>query len=85
MRAAYGFDDIRQNESLVYDAEKLVLELFEALIPGRYLVDYFPILRYVPSWVPGAGFKKKFRDMANMNFKLRFTPFEEAKRDRVST
>ncbi|RXW19105.1 hypothetical protein EST38_g6749 [Candolleomyces aberdarensis] len=81
MRTAYGFDDIRQNESLIHNAEKLILELFEAATPGRYLVDYFPILQYVPSWLPGAGFKKKFNDMAHLNFKIRFPPFEEAKCD----
>jgi hypothetical protein len=85
MRTAYGFDDIRQNESLVHDAEKLVMELFEATVPGRYLLDYLPVLRFVPSWLPGAGFKKKFRDIAHMNANLRDPPFEEAKRDIVST
>jgi len=25
---------------------------------GAYLVDTMPILRYIPSWVPGAGFQK---------------------------
>ena len=85
MRTAYGFDDIRQNESLIHNAEELILELSEAVIPGRYLVDYFPILRYVPSWFPGAGFKNKFRDMAHLNAKMRFPPFEEAKRDMVRT
>ncbi|RXW11770.1 hypothetical protein EST38_g14085, partial [Candolleomyces aberdarensis] len=81
MRTAYGFDDIRQNESLVHNAEKLVLEVSEASIPGRFIVNYFPLLRYVPSWFPGAGFKKHFKDIAQLNFKMRCTPFEEAKRD----
>ena len=30
----------------------------EAGIPGAFLVDLFPILKYVPSWFWGAGFKK---------------------------
>ncbi|KAJ2932868.1 hypothetical protein H1R20_g4238, partial [Candolleomyces eurysporus] len=81
MRTAYGFDDIRQNESLIHNAEKLVLEISEASMPGRFLVNYFPILRYVPSWFPGAGFKKHFKDIAQLNFKTRCMPFEEAKRD----
>ena len=84
MRTAYGFDDIRQNESLIHDAEKLVLELFEATIPGRFLVNHLPILRYVPSWFPGAGFKRRFRNLAQLVFKTRHSPFDEAKRDMVS-
>ncbi len=26
--------------------------------PGTYLVDIIPALRHLPSWFPGAGFKK---------------------------
>ncbi|RXW24976.1 hypothetical protein EST38_g887 [Candolleomyces aberdarensis] len=81
MRTAYGFDDIGQNQSLIHNVEKLILELTEALVPGRFLVNYFPILRYVPSWFPGAGFQKQFKEMAQLNVKTRYPPFEEAKRD----
>jgi hypothetical protein len=83
MRTAYGFDDIRQNQSLIHIAEKLILEFAEASVPGRYLVNYFPILKYVPSWFPGAGFKKRFKEVAQMSFKSLYPPFEEAKRDLV--
>ncbi|KAJ8508614.1 hypothetical protein ONZ45_g9138 [Pleurotus djamor] len=30
----------------------------DAGIPGTYLVDHVPILRYVPSWFPGAQFQQ---------------------------
>ena len=84
MRTAYGFDDIGQNEPLIHNAEKLALDLTEALIPGRFLVNYIPILQHVPSWFPGAGFKKHFQNLARLNIKTRIPPFEEAKRDIVS-
>ncbi|EIM84242.1 cytochrome P450 [Stereum hirsutum FP-91666 SS1] len=32
-----------------------------AVIPGSFLVDFIPLLRYVPAWVPGAGFKRLAR------------------------
>lgn len=32
--------------------------LAEALIPGRYWVDFIPLLKYVPSWMPGAKFQR---------------------------
>ena len=83
MRTAYGFDDIRQNESLIHFAKAVNLECSEARIPGRYLVNYFPALRYIPDSFPGAGFKKRFKKIAQMNFNLLSSPFEEAKRDVV--
>ena len=30
----------------------------EITVPGRFLVEAFPVLRYVPSWFPGASFKR---------------------------
>ncbi|RXW19070.1 hypothetical protein EST38_g6790 [Candolleomyces aberdarensis] len=81
MRTAYGFNDTSKNESLIHLAETLVLELSEAAVPGRFLVNYFPVLKYVPSWFPGAGFKKHFKELAQMNCDVLYPPFEEAKRD----
>ncbi|KIJ25993.1 hypothetical protein M422DRAFT_236734 [Sphaerobolus stellatus SS14] len=34
----------------------------EAALPGNFLVDTLPILRYVPSWIPGGGFKKTAKE-----------------------
>ena len=36
------------------------LEAGDAFVPGRYWVEFFPFLRFVPAWVPGAGFQKDF-------------------------
>ncbi|WYZ44616.1 hypothetical protein EsH8_VII_001052 [Colletotrichum jinshuiense] len=33
-----------------------------AAVPGSFLVDVFPFLRYVPDWVPGTGFKQIAKD-----------------------
>ena len=30
----------------------------QAHIPGAYWVEYFPIMKHIPSWVPGASFRK---------------------------
>ena len=30
----------------------------QAHVPGAYWVEYFPILKRIPSWVPGANFQK---------------------------
>lgn len=28
-------------------------------LPGSVLVDFIPVLKYIPSWMPGAGFKRR--------------------------
>ena len=40
-------------------AEEALNGVAQAGIPGAFWVDLFPILKYVPSWFPGAGFQKK--------------------------
>ncbi|TFK46384.1 cytochrome P450, partial [Heliocybe sulcata] len=40
----------------------------EATKPGRFLVDSFPVLRFIPSWLPGAHFQReleRYRQLLN--------------------
>ena len=55
----------------------------EAFIPGSFLVEQFPLLQYVPAWVPGAGFQKKFARWRLLVKDLLELPFAEAKRSWV--
>ncbi|KAF8910615.1 cytochrome P450 [Gymnopilus junonius] len=36
--------------------------VLQAVVPGKYLVDTFPILKHVPDWMPFATFKKVARE-----------------------
>ena len=40
-------------------AEIVLAAHAEAGHPGSFLVDLFPIMRFIPAWFPGAGWKKK--------------------------
>ena len=83
MRIAYGFDDMRQNEALIDNVEALIFGFLEAAVPGRYLVNNFPVLKYIPSWFPGAGFQTTFKELSELSVKTLYPPFEEAKSDFV--
>ena len=37
-------------------------EIFEQAAQGRFLVEAFPWLRFIPEWFPGAGWKKTARE-----------------------
>ena len=84
MRATYGFDDIGKNASLIHLAEAVVRRVGAATIPGRYFVSAFPMLKYVPGWMPGAKFQQELKDVAQLNHKVVYTPFEDAKANVVS-
>ncbi|PPQ83215.1 Dimethyltryptamine 4-hydroxylase (PsiH) [Psilocybe cyanescens] len=56
----YGIDLAEDDPWL--EATQLANEgLAIASVPGSFWVDSFPSLKYLPSWLPGAGFKRKAR------------------------
>jgi hypothetical protein len=50
-----------QNDPLTLLAEE-TRGFRQAIQPGRFLVDVFPWLRFVPEWFPGTGWKKTARE-----------------------
>ncbi|KAJ7862995.1 cytochrome P450 [Mycena leptocephala] len=52
-----------------------------ATIPGTFLVDTIPALKYVPSWVPGAEFKRRAKQWRKLARDLLNIPFSETKRN----
>ena len=41
-------------------------------------------VRYLPEWLPGAGFKRKAKEWKKLSTRFRDVPFEEGKRRMVS-
>ena len=68
MKIAYGITVQESDDPYISIAEEALSGVAEAAIPGAFWVDLFPILKYVPSWFPGAGFQKKavrWREVTN--------------------
>jgi hypothetical protein len=59
MKIGYGIAVQESDDPYILIAEEAFDGVAEAAVPGAFLVDSFPILKYVPSWFPGAGFQKK--------------------------
>ncbi|RXW19060.1 hypothetical protein EST38_g6788 [Candolleomyces aberdarensis] len=81
MRIAYGFEDAQKNQSLIHEVERLILAFADAVAPGKYLVSSFPILKHIPSWFPGAGFKRHFQALGKKLEMAVWSPFEDAKQN----
>ncbi|KAF9456423.1 cytochrome P450 [Collybia nuda] len=58
MKMAFGYT-VTADDPLIQDAEEASKISGWAMAPGRWLVDYIPIIRFIPSWFPGAGWKKQ--------------------------
>ena len=56
----------------------------EGLTPGAFLVEYFPFLRHVPAWLPGAGFQTRLKRWRDASHAMVDMPFAKAKDNIVS-
>ncbi|KAJ7250572.1 cytochrome P450 [Mycena rebaudengoi] len=80
MSITYGIDTLPSNDPYMETAEAAIDAITQATVPGRYLVDMIPILKYVPAWFIGAGFKRQARERNKLIDKMIQLPFKATKR-----
>ncbi|EAU83268.1 cytochrome P450 [Coprinopsis cinerea okayama7 len=72
----YGIEIESVNDPLVKNVQWVVGGVTMAAVTVKYFVDIFPILKYVPSWMPGTGFKQFAKKFIQMNDLIKDEPFE---------
>ncbi|THH30750.1 hypothetical protein EUX98_g3442 [Antrodiella citrinella] len=72
--ATFGKTILRMDDDYVTIAHTANIGAVQASVPGAFWVELLPFLKYIPSWVPGAGFKK---------FAAKYAPFVEQTRTRA--
>ncbi|KAM5539597.1 hypothetical protein V8D89_006706 [Ganoderma adspersum] len=77
---AYGYRVTSLGDPLVETAERTTVETVLAGSPGSMLVDFFPILKGIPLWMPGSGFKHQAFHVKALVRKTLDTPYEMVKR-----
>ncbi|KAJ7510489.1 cytochrome P450 [Mycena galericulata] len=80
MSIAYGLDVQPSDDKYLKAADATLRALSEAAVPGRFLVDLIPALKYVPQWFPGAGFKRQAAEWKKMVDMMVDRPFTDAKK-----
>ncbi|PIL25355.1 cytochrome P450 [Ganoderma sinense ZZ0214-1] len=58
MGTIYGIEIREPNDKYYRMIERMGDVGEEIIVPGRFPVEAFPALRYLPSWFPGGGFKR---------------------------
>jgi hypothetical protein len=53
MSITYGIDSLPAHSPLIENAAATLAAVVFAATPGSFLVDFLPILKYVPAWFPG--------------------------------
>ncbi|KDR69251.1 hypothetical protein GALMADRAFT_104206 [Galerina marginata CBS 339.88] len=81
---AYGIPTHPTNDPFIDLVERSVASVLKATAPGAFLVDIFPVLKYVPEFIPGAGFQKKAREWRELQGKMREATYQETVRTMAS-
>ncbi|KAK6988169.1 cytochrome P450 [Favolaschia claudopus] len=80
MAVTYGIQVLPSQDPYIATAHEAVRSLSTASLPGRFLVDTFPILKYIPRWMPGAEFKRQAEKWTKVARDMIELPFAETKR-----
>ena len=83
MNIGYGISVQESDDPYILIAEEALNGLSEAGVPGAFWVDLIPLLKYVPSWFPGAGFQKKAARWREVNNAMAEKPFRHVKEQLV--
>ncbi|KAJ7065512.1 cytochrome P450 [Mycena amicta] len=81
MDTIYGIKIRDEGDPYVLKIEEAMHGLSVASMPGAFLVDTFPVLKYVPSWFPGAGFKRRAARWRKVTQEVLELPFEETRKN----
>ncbi|KAJ6524368.1 cytochrome P450 [Mycena capillaripes] len=81
MSVTYGIDVRSSDDPYIRLAEEAVHTTVVAAVPGAYLVNTFPILKHVPRWFPGAGFKRQAEEWSRLPHALMEVPFAATERE----
>jgi len=81
---AYGIPIKGKDDPYVDLAEKAIEYLNAGVLPGNFLVNIVPVLKYVPELFPGAGFQRIAKIGRQMQTDFRTKPFIIALQDLAS-
>ncbi|RMZ66262.1 O-methylsterigmatocystin oxidoreductase [Pyrenophora seminiperda CCB06] len=81
LKITYGYNTEPHGRDPLVDLAGDTMVVFAAsTVPGRWMVDILPFLRYLPEWLPGTGFKRTARAMAAQLNKCTNQPYAFVKR-----
>ncbi|KJA15574.1 hypothetical protein HYPSUDRAFT_148882 [Hypholoma sublateritium FD-334 SS-4] len=82
MGMTYGLKMTPQTSEVVRMADEVAMASTKVAVPGSYLVEFLPIMQYIPEWlIPGGGFRKDARECKEKAAMARDVPFEAVVND----
>ncbi|CAL1697455.1 unnamed protein product [Somion occarium] len=78
MEICYGHRVTSDHDKFIHIAERAATATVTAGSAGSMLVDFFPILKLLPTWMPGAGFKRRAFHVRELVKELYDAPYSMA-------
>ncbi|KAL5638401.1 hypothetical protein ACGC1H_005175 [Rhizoctonia solani] len=79
LSSVYGYTVDDTHDPLVRDNATIVKNFGVAGIPGNFMVNFIPLLKYVPEWFPGAQWKRNIVEWRRLKERVINEPYEWAK------
>ncbi|KAF9484052.1 cytochrome P450 [Pholiota conissans] len=79
LRISHGYKVKESDDPFVNMADIATEQFALSTAPGGFLVNLVPVLKYIPSWFPGAGFKKTAAEWAVSLAKMANDPHQFVK------
>ena len=79
----YGISLSGPEDDFVHRVEQSNEMFSKMKIPGAFLADTVPIMRYIPGWCPGGAAQRAAFELRTLSDALRIEPFDVVKRDMV--
>ncbi|KAF5325488.1 hypothetical protein D9619_009914 [Psilocybe cf. subviscida] len=76
MSTTYGYDIEPKRDYYIEIAEEAIQRMAMAALPGAAMVNHIPILRYLPTWFPGARFHKLAAETKLLTTQMKEMPFK---------
>ncbi|KAH9929104.1 cytochrome P450 [Epithele typhae] len=82
IHVAYGIDYTSDASDKYSDAMRTaIVSIVDGLVPGKFMVQYFPFLRHLPSWLPGTGWQRQLAQWREENHSAITMPYEYARNE----
>ncbi|KZT37248.1 cytochrome P450 [Sistotremastrum suecicum HHB10207 ss-3] len=85
MKVTYGYTVEPHNDPMIQLVRDWLATISLKALPGYWLVDSYPFLKYVPPWFPGTEFHQWASEQNTLLEKMISTPFEWTRRQMQHT
>ncbi|QRW17878.1 cytochrome P450 family protein [Rhizoctonia solani] len=76
MRITYGYQVQEAGDPFVTISDEAIASMSTTGVAGRYLVDSYPFLRFLPTWLPGMKFKAMAQEWSKLPYRMVEEPYQ---------